>query len=207
MGATTTTVVTTVLACSVVALLVVLVALSRRARAERQRRAQLEQELVSARTDVAALGRRVDDLGQEVLEARRTAERAVERSTELTSRPDREFVITSLGDAAEGTGPTGPRSRQLTLRRPTSVIEERLVQAASRHSGSASGAAATRLLVRTAALGHGVRRALSPDVLDRAAAEATVARRRSRRDRKRELREARRVLRTVQERPSGKHVA
>ena len=204
MGATTTAVVTTVLGCGVVALLVVLVGLQRRAAAERERRERLERELAASRTDVAALGRRLDDLGREVLEARDTAERAEARSAELATRPEREFVITSLADPAAAHGPqpaAGARPR------PASVLEDRLVQAAGRRAGSPTGAAATRLLVGAASLGHGVRRALSPDVLDRAAAEASVARRRSRRDRKRELREARRVLRTVQERPSGKHVA
>jgi hypothetical protein len=203
MGATTTTVVTTVLGCGVAALLVALVAVRHRANAERVRRERLEEELTRARTDVAALGRRLDDLGDDVRAARQTAERAAARSAELTSRSDREFVITSLGHPE----PVTTGAEGLARRRPVSALEERLVQAASRHTGSPSGTAATRLLVATAALGHGVRRALSPDVLDRAAAEATVARRRSRRDRKRELREARRVVRTVQERPSGKHVA
>ena len=209
MGATTTTVVTTVLACAiaalVVALVVVLVRLRRRAAAERTRRERLEHELARARTDVLALGRRLDELGHDVVEAQRTAERAAVSSDRLTSRPDREFVITSLGDSDDlETAVGAPGSAP---RRPAAVVEERLLQVASRHRGSTSGVAAGRLLVQVAALGHGVRRAFSPEVLDRAAAEATVARRRSRRDRKRELREARRVLRTVQERPSGKHVA
>ena len=203
MGATTTTVVTTVLGCGVVALLVALVLLSRRATAERAGRQRLEQELAGARTDVAALGRRLDDLGHEVLEARETAERAAAGSAQLAAHPGQDFVITSLGHP----DPVPHSSGQVTVRRAPSVLEERLVQVAGRHGGSRPGAAATHLLVRAAALGHGVRRALSPDVLDRAAAEATVARRRSRRDRKRELREARRMLQTVQERPSGKHVA
>ena len=203
MGATATTVVTTVLGCGVVALLVALVLVSRRASAERAGRQRLEQELAGARTDVAALGRRLDDLGHEVLQTRETAERAAARSAQLAARPEQDFLITSLGHP----DPVAPSSRQVAVRRPSSVLEERLVQVASRHGGSRPGAAATRLLVHAAAVGHGVRRALSPDVLDRAAAEATVARRRSRRDRKRELREARRVLRTVPEHPSGKHVA
>ena len=202
MGATTTTVVTAVLGCGVVALLVVLWVALRRATAERARRERLEQELLQSRADVTALGRRLDDLGHEVRQARSAADRAAARSAQLASRTEREFVITSLADADAAR----PR-RHAGSRRTGSLLEERLVRAASRHSGSGSAAVATRLAVQAAALGHGVRRALSPDVLDRAAAEATVARRRSRRDRKRELREARRVLRTVQERPSGKHVA
>ena len=207
MGATTTTVVTTVLGCGVVALVVVLLVLRRRAAVERDRRERLERELATARSDVADLGRRLDSLGQEVVEARRTAELAAARSEHGPSQG--EFVITSLGDGGTEVRASGlgESRRELAVRRPGPALEERLVQVANRHADTSAGAAATRLLVRTAALGHGVRRALSPDVLDRAAAEATVARRRSRRDRKREDRVARRVLRTVQERPSGKHVA
>ena len=202
MGATTTTVVVTVLGCGVVALLAVLLLVRSRAAAERARRERLERELVQARTDVATLGRRLDDLGGEVVEARRTAEQAAARSAQLAGRTEREFVITSLGDP----GPELPRERA-SSRTAASLLEETLVRAASRRGGSSSGAAAAGLVVKAAALSHGMRRALSPDVLDRAAAEATVARRRSRRERKRELREARRVVRSVQEQPSGKHVA
>jgi hypothetical protein len=202
MGATTTTVVTALLVCGVVALLVALLLVRRGAAADRARREQLERDLREARTDVTALSRRLDALGHEVLEARSAAERAAARSAQLASRTDREFVITTLGDSAPGPLPGRAPSRGVGA-----VLEERLVRVARRHSGSSSGAAASRLAVSAAALGHGLRRALSPEVLDRAAAEATVARRRSRRDRKRELREARRVLRSVQERPPGKHVA
>ena len=211
MGATTTAVVLTVLGCGVAALVVVLLVVlhgvRRRTAAERTRRERLEQELTQARTDVVALGRRLDELGEDVVEARRTAERAEATSDRLTSRPDREFVITSLGDADDPGSGAAVSSRVPRPRRPAAVVEERLVEAVSRHTTTPSGVVAARLLVQAAAVGHGVRRAFAPEVLDRAVAEATVARRRSRRDRKRELREARRVLRTVQERPSGKHVA
>jgi hypothetical protein len=76
------------------------------------------------------------------------------------------------------------------------VLQEQLVGALARQQDvSRLRARAVDVVVRTVALGAGVRRALSPDVLDRAAAEAHVARRRSRRERRRELREARRVVR------------
>ena len=54
---------------------------------------------------------------------------------------------------------------------------------------------AVDLAVQGVALAHGVRRALNPETLDRAAAEAHVARRRSRRVRRAEVREARRLVR------------
>ena len=205
MGATTTTALVTVLACGVVALLVALVTVRRRAAAEQARRQDLEHALEQARTDVAALGTRLDVLGHEVLEARHTAERAAARSAQPASRTEREFVITSLGDT-EQHPPRQPAGASQTGSGLQPRLFAGLLRAVSRHDGPPSGAAA-ELLVKAAALGHGVRRALSPDVLDRAAAAATVARRRSRRDRKRELREARRVLRSVHERPAGKHVA
>lgn len=210
MGGTTTTVVTAVLGCAVVALLVVLLLVRRSAAAERARREQLEHDLRQARTDVDALSRRLDALGTEVLEARSAADRAAARSAQLASRTDREFVITTMGESDPGSDPgsgPAPLPERARPRAVGSALEESLVRVARRHTGSSSGVAATRLAVSAAALGHGLRRALSPEVLDRAAAEATVARRRSRRDRRRELREARRVERTVQDRPAGRHVA
>src|SRR5215218_1572938 len=117
MGATTTTVV----GCGVVALLVVLWVALRRATAERARRERLEQELLQSRADVTALGRRLDDLGHEVRQARSAAD----RSAQLASRTEREFVITSLADADAAR----PR-RHAGSRRTGSLLEEKLVRAA-----------------------------------------------------------------------------
>jgi hypothetical protein len=139
---------------------------------------------------VEALSSRVTDLADELQETRRVA------------AADREYVITSLGgDAASGEstvvdalllqpgGPARPRLGRL--------LEDRLVGSLSRRGGSRGPGRISDAVVRAVAFGHGVRRALSPDILDRAAAESQVARRRSRRTRRKELRDARRLLRSV----------
>jgi hypothetical protein len=175
-----------------VTLLVVSVALVRATRTTRAERERLDHELSTSRGEVAELSRRVAELSAEV----------------TATRQDRDYVITSLaGDAAssdrEGAG-AHPRPDEAALLpydeerdRPSvgQVVEDQLVGMLARQDGSWLRARAVDVVVRTVALGHGVRRALSPDVLDRAAAEAHVARRRSRRDRRRELREARRLVR------------
>ena len=180
MGPVAMTAVLVAAVVAAVALLVVVVVLLRAARTQRER---LDRELHTSRDEVAQLSSRVAALSEEVSAARRGAEE------------EREHVITTLaggGDAAAPVPYAEERERPAVGR----VVEDQLVGAlARRQDGSRLGARAVDLVVRTVALGHGVRRALSPDVLDRAAAEAHVARRRSRRDRRRELREARRIVR------------
>jgi hypothetical protein len=173
-----------------VVLLAVTGVVLRSARAERDR---LDRELHVSRDTVAELDRRLAELSDEVTK----------------TRDHRDYVITSLaGDAAssdrvsagahpqsDGAAllPYDERRDRLSVAR---VVQEQLVGALARHQDvSRLRAKAVDVVVRTVALGAGVRRALSPDVLDRAAAEAHVARRRSRRERRRELREARRVVR------------
>jgi hypothetical protein len=141
---------------------------------------------------VEALSGRVAELAEELVETRRTA------------AADHEYVITSFG-APGVAGPErsdleetrrGVLEAQLLAPGRTPVgrrLEDRLVDTVAGR-GRSTGPLVD-LVVRTVALGHGVRRALTPDNLDRAAAESQVARRRSRRDRRRELREARRLLR------------
>ncbi|HET6563414.1 MAG TPA: hypothetical protein VFG72_16210 [Marmoricola sp.] len=179
------------------ALLLVTVALLRATRAQRER---LDRELLTSRDEVAQLSRRVAELSQEVTETRRASEE------------ERDYVITSLAGAG---GEQGPLLRHDERRdRPTvgGVVEDQLVGLLARgQDASRLRARAVGVVVRTVALGHGVRRALSADVLDRAAAEAHVARRRSRRERRRELREARRLVRGTRlagdrdEQPAGRH--
>jgi hypothetical protein len=176
-------------ACAVLALALLAVLgirAARRSRAVQERRERLDAELAGSRAEIATLTRRVEQLADEVVDARRAAQ-------EVVHRPQ-EFVITSLGDAE----PAEVERLVLPSRPVGKVVEEQLVDTLARHRrGSALRTRAVDVAVRTVALGHGVRRALSPDVLDRAAAEAHVARRRSRRHRKREVREARRLLRAV----------
>jgi hypothetical protein len=119
---------------------------------------------------------------------------------------DREYVITSLGDLDDGEHPAQVARLAAAPARPAvgMILEQQLVGAlAKQRDQSLLRARAVDVVVRTVALGHGVRRALSPDVRDRAAAEAHVARRRSRRERKREEREARRLLRAVKAQARG----
>src|SRR4051794_32203360 len=176
-------------ALAVVALLAVLV-LVRSRRSARARREALTADLARSRADVEALSRRVTDLADELRETRQVA------------AADHEYVITSLGGETELGEDPAVRVVDALLLRPRRaplgrVLEDRLVGALSRQEGSGASAGLSGLVVRTVALGHGVRRGLSPDILDRAAAESQVARRRSRRARRKELRDARRLLRSV----------
>ncbi len=154
-------------------------------RAAGRRRAALDVELARSRHDVESLSRRVAELSDDVVRARRTADQ------------DREYVITSLGDEAPAGPPAGDQVTLGPSRVPMGrILEDQLVGALARQPrGSGARATAVQLVVRTVAVGHGLRRALSPDVLDRAAAEAHVARRRSRRERRRQVRNARRLVR------------
>ncbi len=154
-------------------------------RAARRRRALLDAELARARHEVDSLSRKVAELSDDVTRARRTADQ------------DREYVITSLGDADAA---PEPPAAQLVLgpsRAPVGkVLEDQLVEILGRQPVESAGRArAVQLVIRTVSVGHGLRRALSPDVLDRASAEAHVARRRSRRQRRRQVRHARRLVR------------
>jgi hypothetical protein len=169
---------------AVVGAALVVVALRRSRRAATAREQELLAELRSSREAMSSLHQRVEELSDEVVEARARADQ------------DREYVITSLGDPDElalRPAPAAPARMQVG-----ELLEQRLVaELARHHDGSALRTRAVDVVVKAVALGHGVRRALSPDVVDRAAAEAHVARRRSRRSRKREEREARRLLRAV----------
>ena len=183
-----------VVAAAVVVVALALLAVRRSRRASSAREARLLAELRSSREAVDALHHRVEQLSDEVVEARATADQ------------DREYVITSLGESVhlqlQPARPAVPPRPQVGR-----LLEQRLVGELARHrDGSVLRTRAADAVVKAVALGHGVRRALSADVRDRAAAEAHVARRRSRRTRKREEREARRLLRAVkaQSRTDGK---
>ncbi len=178
--ALTAALVAAVVAAVTLLVAVALLAATRATRAERER---LDRELLTSRDEVAELSRRVAELSAEVTETRRTAQ------------VGRDFVITSLAGTGADPAPLLPYDEELARPSVGRVVEDQLVGVLARHNGSRLRARAVDVVVRAVALGHGVRRVLSPDVLDRAAAEAHVARRRSRRDRRRELREARRLVR------------
>jgi hypothetical protein len=182
---------TIVVAC-VLALCVGGAAVVASSRSARRRRDALDDALNRSKDEVESLSRRVEQLSDEVVRARRTADQ------------DREYVITSLGSddgrstlshLTTGAGGPLPEMSQPGRTPVSRVLEDQLVEALARQPRSSMvRTRAVELVVRTVALGHGVRRAMSADVLDRAAAEAHVARRRSRRERKRQLRQARRVV-------------
>ncbi len=155
----------------------------RRTRARRAaERAALEDGLQRSQQQVEALSDRVEALSDEV----RTA-----RQASVAAAADREYVITTLNEVA-GVPPASPAQH------PVVHAEERLVEGLGRiDRGSLVGRRVVEAGVSVIATVHGVRRALQPEHLDRAAAEAHVARRRSRRQRRAELREAKRLLRAV----------
>jgi hypothetical protein len=153
-------------------------------------RAALQDGLQRSQEQVEALSRRVEDLGDEV----RTAQQA----TDLAAA-DREYVITTLHQATLSTDEPAQPLAHVPLH-----VEERLVEGLGRiDRASLVGRRVVEAGVSVIATVHGVRRALQAEHLDRAAAEAHVARRRSRRQRRQELREAKRLLRAVKaQRPS-----
>lgn len=156
----------------------------RRAAARSEARARAyEQRLVESQDQIERLGDRLDALKVDVARAEAVAR---------TQRPE-QYLITTLADA-----PGEPETAVAVPGRPRVDLQAQLVQALARHTDvSAARDRAVDLVVQGIALAHGVRRALSPDTLDRAAAEAHVARRRSRRTRRAEEREARRLVREL----------
>ncbi len=157
-----------------------------------------EQQLARSQQQIDRLGARVDELSADVARAGTVA-----RTSEAPRAE--QYLITTLAEVVDDGEPdTFPRrpSREVAVpepgRRPQvgAALEGRLVGALARHQGVSSVRdRAVDLAVQGVALAHGVRRAMSPEILDRAAAEAHVARRRSRRARRAEVREARRLVR------------
>jgi hypothetical protein len=160
-----------VFAAGAAALLTVVVVGVLSVRAGRRAQARLLQQLALAQADVQALSERIEALSGEVAEARRTADRR-----ELAPQ-----VITGL--VLEADADTTPREAQLVQAieagRPQWVPAKPLREA----------------LIRSVSLGHGVRRALAPDMRDRILLEMRAEVRRSRRQRKAELKAVKRYLR------------
>jgi hypothetical protein len=176
--------------------LIALVLVVRRGR--RRRTAALAEaaaQLARSQQQIDRLEARVEELSADVARA---------ESVARTRRPE-QYVITTLSDVVgDDTDGASPRqSREVAVpsappRRPQlgAALEGRIVGSLARHQGVSSVRdRAVDLAVQGVALAHGVRRALNPETLDRAAAEAHVARRRSRRVRRAEVREARRLVR------------
>lgn len=191
-----------VVALALVAAVVAFVVAVRTRRAARRELAARDAALAASQGALDDLSRRVEGLADEVAHSRRQAV------------AEREYVITTL--ASELTEPDLPPRRDVVavpvrpglVRTVGAQAEERLVAfLGSTALAPRVRAGVTEGLVRGVALAHGVRRALSADVLDRAAAEAHVARRRSRRIRRQELREAQRLLRQLKVQRRGQEPA
>jgi len=144
-------------------------------RASRRSRVELRSELSAARHDVRRLTDRLEALTVEVAESRRAAD-------ELASHQElAPFVIT--GVVAEPEVETTPREAQI-------------VHAIAASSPQWVPAAPLReALIKTVSLSHGLRRALSPDNRDRIVLEMRAEVRRSRRQRRAEMKAVRKYLR------------
>ena len=146
-------------------------------RGSRRNRAELRAELSAARDDVRHLTDRLEALTAEVAETHRAA---VERSVQQEVAP---FVITGLVADTEPE-PDGVQ-REAEIVHAIAASSPRWVPATPLREA----------LIRTVSLGHGVRRALSPDNRDRIVLEMRAEVRRSRRQRKAEMKAVRRYLR------------
>lgn len=134
-------------------------------------RRRLRRELAESRVRLEELTRRVEAA---------TAPPAPAPPGDAVVPAEREYVITAVGEP----GGAQPRSQEQRAVAPVSAR-----QFASVALGES--------LVRVVALGYGVRRALSAENRNRIAFEVRREVRRSRKQRRRDLKEAKRVLRTV----------
>lgn len=147
-------------------------------RAQRRERSRLRAELARAHSEVEELSERLERLATEVAEELRVTRH------ELATVPAPEppsYVITGL------------------VTEPDPTVTEREVQLVEAiEAGKPEWVPhkpVREALVRAMAYGYGVRRALSPEKRDRIRLEMQAEVRRSRRQRKAELRSARRYLR------------
>ncbi len=158
---------------------------TRRSRAAREELRVSQQALASLHEAVAELQRQVD-----------------RQDRQLATRPDAALVITSLGSEQAGLEPGPIALRPTITERLASGTESGLARFLSRQ---ADGPRALRRIVdrgavRVVSLGFGVAHALRPEARDRIEFASRAGMRRSRRQREREMRLARRLIR-------GGHVA
>jgi hypothetical protein len=145
-------------------------------------RRRMREALDSARAEVAALRSRVDELTRRV-----DSDGAEAPAGASADRAGGEYVITSV--RAPGTEVVPPGSDDAETA-PVTVSAREFASVALGES-----------LVRIVSFGYGVKRALSPENRNRIAFEVGREVKRSRRQRRRDLKQARRHLRT--ERPGG----
>jgi hypothetical protein len=132
-------------------------------------RRRLARELGASREDVASLRGQVEDLSRRLDATRPSA--AADRAAEAS----REFVITTLPDDSAADATAG----ELTVS----------------SAGGFASVALAESVVRLLSLGYGVRRALSPENRNRIRFEMRQEVKRARRQRRRDLRDAKRHLR------------
>ena len=156
------------------ALLVALAGCALVVRTVRRSRTELRAELAAARHDVHLLTDRLENLTAEVAEARRAAEERAR--TDVAP-----VVITGVVAGAEPE--VVPREAQIV----------HAIETSSPHWVPA--APLREALIKTVSLGHGLRRALSADNRDRIILEMRAEVRRSRRQRKAEMKAVRKYLR------------
>jgi outer membrane murein-binding lipoprotein Lpp len=164
---------------AVVAIAVVVVGLALAwallAGAARKRRAELARALAEAHDDVQTLAARLEALTTEVEQTRQAVEQQATPAAHVEP-----YVITGRVLDEPGNGPDVAHIvSAIEASRPVWVPAKPLRES----------------LVHVVALGHGVRRALSPEVRDRIVLEMKAEVRRSRRLRKAEIRAVRRYLR------------
>ena len=141
-------------------------------------RRRLERELDASRAQLDRLGDQVDELSRQVAESANPHEPS-------STRASREFVITSLPGKALSTALTSPE--------PTDAPDPEHLSA-----GEFASVAVGESLVRLISIGYGVRRALTAENRNRIRFAMRQEVRRARRQRRHDLKEARRHLRAQQ---------
>jgi hypothetical protein len=141
-------------------------------------RRRLESALVSSRADVDALRQRLEDLSRRVPADPQAPE------PEPHDASGREYLITTL--------PDGGRPRTAVAVPDPEPVGERLT------AGEFASVAVGESLVRVLSFGYGVRRALSAENRSRIRFEIRREVKRSRKQRRRDLKEAKRHLRDEQ---------
>jgi hypothetical protein len=141
-------------------------------------RRRLEHELDASRAQLDRLGDQVEELSRQVAESATDTQSAA-------SRESREFVITSLPGRALSTALAPPD--------PADQPDAEHLSA-----GQFASVAVGESLVRLISIGYGVRRALTPENRNRIRFAMRQEVRRARRQRRHDLKEARRHLRAQQ---------
>jgi hypothetical protein len=144
-------------------------------------RRRLERELRGSRAELDAVRERVEQLSEQVAPPGRHDTPDQPRQPDQRLRPvAREFVITSLSEGDDG----------LAERDDEALATQQLT------AGQFASVAIGESLVRVLSLGYGVGRALSPENRNRIRFAMRQEVRRARRQRRHDLKEARRNLRT-----------